>query len=118
MSKMRLNEEKAAKILRQKKAATVEEWFSEQLQAGYEVPSLGFRLGMAQEDVTLLTGAFVLAKEASALGLAVPPLIDADGVPHDLTIEQLTSVMLGYGQARAALSREYAARLAAVEEGG
>jgi hypothetical protein len=113
---MRLDQTKANQILRQKARAEVDEWFAEQLRAGYTVPDLGFRLGLAQEDVTLLTGAFVLAKEAAAMGLEIPPLIDADGVPHSLDLPSLTSVMLGYGRRRAEISSEYAVRVSAIGE--
>ena len=96
----------------------IDQWFAQQVEAGYVVPDGGYRLGLRQEDVSLLTGAFVLAKEASALGIDPPPLVDADGQVHPLTMEALTLVMLGYGQYRAALSSEYAARLAAVAQEG
>lgn len=110
---MRLNEEKAARLRAAAAAQAAKDWFAEQVAAGYEVPGAGFRLGLEQSDVTLLTGAFVLAREAAAMGLGVPPIIDADGVPRQLTVEELTAVMLGYGQYRASLSQEYAARVAA-----
>lgn len=103
---------KKAQIDRQRALVEIDAWFAEQAAAGYETP-YGWRLGLSEQDVTLLTGAFVLAKEASALGLDVPAVIDKDGVPRSLTIEELTAVMLGYGQHRAALSAEYAARKAA-----
>ncbi len=116
MSRMRLDPAKAAELDRRSAKAAAEAWFAEQLEAGYTVPVLGFRLGLRQEDVTLLTGAFVLAKEAAGLGLAVPAIIDADGVPRQLTLAELTTTMLGYGQRRAELSAQYAAMVAAAEE--
>lgn len=112
MSKLFLNLQRVAEIDRQKAFADIDAWFAAQLAAGYVVPGRNFRLGLRQEDVTLLTGAFVLAKEAAGLGMDVPPIIDLDGAPHALSIEELTAVMLGYGQYRAALSGEYAARKA------
>ena len=69
---------------------------------------------MQQSDVTLLTGNFVLAKEAAAMNLPIPPVIDAVGGVHEMGIDDLTELMLLYGQARAALSVEYAARKAAI----
>lgn len=104
---------KKAEIDRQRALVEIDAWFAKQSAAGYET-LYGWRLGLSEQDVTLLTGAFVLAKEASALGLNVPAVIDQSGVPRSLTIEELTAVMLGYGQHRAALSAEYAARKAAV----
>jgi len=98
----------------QKMAGDLDAWFDAQLAAGYVVPDFNFRLGLRQEDVTLLTGAFVLAKEAAVLLGSIPPIIDMDGVPHELTLEQFTTIMLGYGQYRAALSADYAAKKAAL----
>lgn len=106
---------KKAAIDYRKSLADVDSWFAGQQAAGYTT-SYGWRLGLAESDVTLLTGAFVLAKEAAGMGLGIPPLVDADGVPRELTIEELTAVMLGYGQHRAALSAEYAARRAAIPQ--
>lgn len=105
---------KKAAIDRRTALAAVEAWFRWKVDQGFTTPE-GWRLGLTQEDVTLLTGAFVLAKEADALGAPIPPVIDMDGVPHEMdSIEELTAIMLGYGQARAALSAEYAARKAAI----
>lgn len=89
-------------------------WFRQQLDAGFTTND-GWTLGLAPDDVTLLTGNYVLAKEAAALGGDIPPVIDTDGVPHPMeSIEELTALMLAYGQHRAALSAEYAARKAAI----
>ena len=90
-------------------------WWIEQIEQGFRSAD-GIRLGLTTEDVTLLTGNFVLAKEAAALGLDIPPVIDRDGIPHALDIEELTTLMLEYGQHRAALSAEYAQRRAAITE--
>jgi hypothetical protein len=110
-----LDPAKKGQIDYRRSLASVDSWFAEQQAAGFTT-SYGWRLGLAESDVTLLTGAFVLAKEAAAMGLGVPPLVDADGIPHELTIEELTAVMLGYGQHRAALSAEYATRKAAIPQ--
>ena len=88
-------------------------WWIEQVEQGFR-SSGGILLGLTTEDVTLLTGNFVLAKEAAALSLDLPPVIDKDGVPHSLDLEDLTALMLEYGQHRAALSAEYATRKAAI----
>ena len=90
-------------------------WWIEQIEQGFRSAD-GIRLGLTTEDVTLLTGNFVLAKEAAALGMDIPPVIDKDGVPHVLDIDDLTTLMLAYGQHRAALSAEYAQRKAAITE--
>lgn len=85
-------------------------WFDAELAKGFTTGS-NITLGLYQEDVSLLTGNFVLAKEAASLGMPIPPLIDTDGVPHPIeSIEELTTIMLSYGQHRAELSAEYARR--------
>jgi hypothetical protein len=100
-----------------KALAEVDAWFAGEIAKGF-VTDDGWKLGLSESDVTLLTGHYVLAKEASALGLPVPPVIDADGVPHAFeSIQDLTALMLGYGQHRAELSMEYAARKAAAAAG-
>ena len=92
----------------------VDAWFKEQITAGFTT-SRGFRLGLTTEDVALLTGNFVLAKSGAELGLPVPPIIDLDGIPHVFSsVEELTFLMLEYGQHRANLSAAYAAKKEAV----
>ena len=75
----------------------------------------GFNLGITAQDVSLLVGLFVLAKEANAMGLNPPPLIDMHGGIHALTMSELTALMLQYGQARALISAQDAMRRKAVE---
>jgi hypothetical protein len=112
-----LDPAKKAAIDTQEELAGVELWFNEEIAKGLTVAD-GWRLGMQTEDVTLLTGHYILAKEAAALGMAIPPLIDADGVPHEFEeIEELTAIMLAYGQRRAEISGEYAAKKAAILSG-
>lgn len=109
MPEITINETKRAAIDAQVAIAAANDWFAAQIEQGFESDS-GIRLGLTSEDVTLLTGNFVLAKEASAMSLDIPPVIDKDGVPHALDMEELTALMLEYGQHRAALSAEYAQR--------
>lgn len=83
--------------------------------AGWPTP-YGWKLGIAPQDVTLLMGAFILAKEASAMGLPdTAAIIDTDGATHSLTLVELTQLMLMYGQARSELSGIDAARREAVK---
>lgn len=111
-----INPVKKAEIDRADAEVELEEWFRDATHEGYEVEP-GFRLGMLPEDVTLLTGLFVLAKEAATMQLPLPAVIDRNGVPHQLeSIQAMTELMLAYGQARAELSAEYAARKAALAE--
>jgi hypothetical protein len=103
-----------ALLMAQSKAdlEAADEWFATQIAAGFE-SSAGIKLGLSEADVTLLTGNYVLSKEAAALELPLSPVIDTEGVAHTLSIEDLTSLMLEYGQYRAQLSQEYAAKKAA-----
>lgn len=73
-------------------------------ELGWETP-LGWRLAWQPDDVALLTGLFVLAKEADALGLTQPVVVtDMTGERHSLTFTEFRDLMLAYGAARAALS--------------
>jgi hypothetical protein len=106
---------KKAAIDRAKSLKEVDAWFSREIASGFTTAS-GWKMGLTESDVTLLTGQFVLAKEADAADLPLPPVIDLAGVPHTLTLAELTALMLAYGAHRAALSTEYAVRKAAIEE--
>jgi hypothetical protein len=105
---------KKAAIDRKSALREVDAWFAGEIANGFTT-SGGWKLGLSESDVTLLTGQFVLAKEANAAGLDLPPVIDTAGVAHQLTLAELTALMLGYGGHRAALSTEYATRKAAIE---
>jgi len=108
------DETKKVEIDRERALADLEDWFREMTEPGFAT-SDGWRLGLSEQDVTLLTGYYVLAKEAAALGMSIPPIIDKDGVPHPIAeIEELTAIMLAYGQRRADISAEYAAKKAAI----
>lgn len=109
-----IDPEKQAEIQRATDLANLEFWFKNVIADGWPTPD-GWRLGLTEQDVSLLTGVFVLAKEADAAGAALPPVIDKDGVPHTFSsLEEMTALMLAYGQARAELSAEYASRKAAI----
>jgi hypothetical protein len=99
-----LDQTKAEKLLQ------VDSDWSNTLKNGWTTPS-GWKLGIDISDVTLLTGAFMLAKESTAMGLTNPiSIVDLDGVPHSLTLQELTVLMLQYGEARATLSYQDAVR--------
>ena len=111
-----INPDKKAAIDRTTDLANLDFWFKNVIDDGVTTPD-GWKLGLSDADVTLLTGQFVLAKEAAAAGVDLPPVIDQAGVPHLFeSIEELTELMLFYGQARAAISAEYASRKAAILE--
>jgi len=103
--------------LREREAAiaAIDLWFNEQIAAGFIGPN-NMIMGLKTEDITLLTGNFVMAQQAVALGLPLPPIIDMNGLAHFFAnIEELTQVMLAYGQHRATLAMFYAARKAEVD---
>ena len=110
MSIIKINPDKKAEIDKRLAKEAADAWFNEQISLGYLTPQ-GWKLGLSETDVTLLTGAFVLAKEASLNNLPIPPIVDTSGISHTLTLEEMTILMLGYGQYRASLSAEYASRL-------
>lgn len=93
------------------RTASADAWLAGELAKGF-VSSDGIALGLTNEDVLLLTGNFVLAKEAAALDLPIPAVIDTSGVAHELGIDDLTTLMLEYGQHRAKLSADYQIQLA------
>lgn len=69
--------------------------------------SYGWKLGIDTQDVTLLTGAFILAKEANNMGLSTTgTIIDMDGKSHELPLQDMTIIMLQYGQFRSQLSSQ------------
>lgn len=96
--------------------AEVEEWFRSAIGEGFKAEG-GIRLGLTDADVALLTGNYVLAKEAASLGLPLPQVIGMDGTAHTFaSINDLTALMLAYGQYRSQLSAEYAAKKAELED--
>jgi|688.fasta_scaffold02901_14 hypothetical protein len=73
---------------------------------GWTTP-YGWKLGTDTQDVTLLTGAFILAKEANSMGLSTTgTVIDMDGQSHELSLQDMTILMLQYGQFRSQLSSQ------------
>jgi len=91
-----------------------DEW-SITIKNGWTTPD-GWKLGLDISDVTLLTGAFTLAKEASSMNINDPiSIIDTDGNAHNLSLSELTPLMLQYGNARANLSSLYASKINSVK---
>lgn len=90
-------------------------WFSEQVSAGCPI-SAGFNLGLSDRDITLLTGNYMLATTAAAQSLPLPQIIDMAGNIHTVAaLEDYTQIMLEYGNYRAELAREYAAKKAEID---
>jgi hypothetical protein len=76
----------------------------------------GYHLGVTPSDVALLVGVFSLAKEAAALGLPLPNLISMENTAIVFSsIEEMTTVLLEYGQARSILAGTFADKRKAVE---
>jgi hypothetical protein len=73
---------------------------------GWTTP-YGWKLGTDNQDVTLLTGAFILAKEANNMGLSTTgTIIDMDGKSHELSLQDMTILMIQYGQFRSQISSQ------------
>jgi hypothetical protein len=97
------------------KLAQIDQDWETIVQNGWTT-AYGWKLGISTQDVALLNGNFTLAKEASAMGINAPIfIIDTDGNSHNLTLQELTILMLQYGQARASLSSQDANRRKAVK---
>lgn len=77
----------------------------------------GYHLGITSSDVALIVGVYSLAKEASSLGLPLPNLISMDNTPIIFSsMEEMTTVLLEYGQARSILASTFADRRKAVKD--
>lgn len=96
------------------KLQEVDEEWQLVLQTGWLTP-YGWSLGVDISDVALLNGNFVLAKEAAGMGITDPAfVVDTTGEAHAFNLTDLTALMLQYGQARALLSSEDAAKRTAI----
>ena len=92
------------------KLSDIDEEWKVILNTGFQTPE-GWSLGISTDDVALLNGAYSLAKEAAALGSTAPVVIvDLAGEAHELTVEQMTPIMLAYGSSRSTLSASDAAK--------
>ena len=92
------------------KLEEVDEEWEAILKTGWET-SYGWSLGIDISDVALLNGNFVLAKEAAGMGITDPVfVVDTTGESHEFNLNDLTMLMLQYGQARAVLSSQDAAK--------
>ena len=96
------------------KLEEVDEEWKTILEAGWQTP-YGWSLGIDIADVALLNGNFVLAKEAAGMGITDPVfVVDTTGESHAFNLTDLTALMLQYGQARAVLSSQDAAKRTAI----
>lgn len=94
--------------------AAADAWYAQQVATGVQVPGTDFYLGIAGDDVALLTGLLTFAQTAVAVGAASQDgpftITDKARNTHDYTLEGLTTLLLGYAAARAAISAEYSRR--------
>lgn len=89
--------------------------WSKKLKDGWLTP-LGWKLGLSTEDVTLLSGAFILAKEASEMGITdLATIVDLNGVSHSIMFSDFVSLMLQYGQYRTTISLWYSDKLSQIK---
>lgn len=96
------------KKIKLRKIDLLDQNWKEKVKIGWQTPA-GYSLGIDISDVTLLNGAFTLSKEANAMGMTDPTnIVDTNGESHSLSLQDLTVLMLQYGQARASLSNTYA----------
>lgn len=97
------------------KLELVDKEWSATLANGWTTP-YGWKLGLDVQDVALLNGNFTLSKEAANLGITDPAfVIDTDGEAHEFNLQDLTMLMLQYGQARALLSSQDAEKRKAIK---
>ena len=102
-------------IAKEAKLKQIEAEWVEVEKAGWD-SGQGYHLGITPSDVALLVGVFSLAKEAAALGLPLPNLISMENTAIVFSsIEEMTTVLLEYGQARSILASTFADKRKAVE---
>jgi hypothetical protein len=95
--------------------AQLDAWFNEQIASGFTTTA-GFTLGLSGADITLLSGNYILAQAASAAGLPIPAVIDKNQVSHKITsINELTALMVEYGNYRANLSQLFSEKKALLD---
>jgi hypothetical protein len=99
---------------KQTREAAADAWYAQQVATGVQVPGTDFYLGIAGDDVALLTGLLTFAQTAVAVGAASQDgpftITDKARNTRNYTLEQLTTLLLGYAAARAAISAEYSRR--------
>tara|TARA_R110000868_G_C10732118_1_gene751686 strand:- start:107 stop:577 length:471 start_codon:yes stop_codon:yes gene_type:complete len=88
--------------------------FATSIDAGFTT-SYGWKLGLKNDDLTLLSSLYLMARTCVEMSLPLPEIIDTDGVAHNLSFEMLTTVMLQYGAYRADLSKNYAEQKKIIE---
>jgi hypothetical protein len=76
----------------------------------------GYHLGITPSDVALIVGVFSLAREASAMGMPLPKLISMENNSIEFeTIQDMTVLLMYYGNARSDMAKNFAQKRKAVE---
>lgn len=89
------------------KIQELDEKWNLSVNEGFTTP-YGWKLGLKNSDVTLLTGAFLLGKEASSMNITQDAtIVDLGGISRTINIQDLSLLMLQYGQYRTSLSTNY-----------
>lgn len=99
------------------KRAEIDAAWQRVVSTGWTPPGEAWSLGIDIPDITLLLGAYTLARDAHAMGLPDEvAIIDLAGTTHVMDSQTLTPLMLAYGAARASLSALDAAKRKAVAD--
>lgn len=102
-------------FIRIKKLIELNNQWKELLNSGWD-SGQGFSIGISANDIALLSGAYALAKEASNLGLPLPRIITIDdSIITFNSLEEMTSLMLNYGNARSMLASSFATKRKAIQ---
>ena len=102
-------------LLRNKKLTELDNQWKKLLDAGWN-SGQGFSIGISANDIALLSGAYALAKEASNLGLPLPKIITIDdSIITFNSFEEMTGLMLSYGNARSILAGSFATKRKAIQ---
>ncbi len=93
--------------LKQNKLEELQTYWRTLLNNGWQTPE-GWKLGLDINDVTLLTGAFLLLKEGVNLGItSTTTIIDTENISHTVDLATMTQLMLNYGNYRSSISLHY-----------
>lgn len=102
-------------LIRNKKLTELNIQWKNLLNSGWN-SGQGFSIGISANDIALLSGAYALAKEASRLGLPLPKIIAIDdSIITFNSLEEMTALMLNYGNARSILASSFATKRKAIQ---
>ena len=102
-------------LIRNKKLTELDKQWKNLLNSGWN-SGQGFSIGISANDIALLSGAYSLAKEVSNLGLPLPKIIAIDdSIITFNSLEEMTALMLNYGNARSILASSFATKRKAIQ---